>query len=63
MVPQLVLADRHEQYNSIYEGVNCFNPSAFMSSEFSFMAYWPASGNAEVRYGRVLVVCKRVPFT
>ena len=46
---QLVVADRHEQYSSVYEDVLCFNPSSFHSSDFSFMAYWPAKRDVEMR--------------
>jgi len=43
---QLVLADRADQYRTLYEGCYCFNPGSF-ASDFSFVAYVPSLREAD----------------
>ncbi|KAL1916903.1 uncharacterized protein VTP21DRAFT_5100 [Calcarisporiella thermophila] len=43
----LVLADRCEQYGVTYEGCHCVNPGSFVSSDFSWRMYYPATRISE----------------
>lgn len=44
----VIIADKYEPFDIDMDGVSCFNPGSFLSTDFSFVVYWLSDRSTEM---------------